>query len=92
MGKKRYSRQQIRKLHDKKCYFCDLEIYEVLDCHRLLEGSKNGKYSDWLNTIAVCCNCHRKIHTELIVIHGRFLCTNGQYVIIYKEGGVEKIK
>lgn len=89
MGKK--SKKQIRKLIDKECFFCGEKEYKLLDCHRIVEGEHGGTY-DWLNTLTACCNCHRKIHSGIIEIQGRFYSTKGKYVVIYKENGIEKFK
>lgn len=85
------SRQQIKKLVDKVCYFCGEDRYEILDCHRIIEGKDGGTYHP-LNTLTICCNCHRKTHTGIIKILGKHLCSNGKYVVIYIEDGVEKIR
>ena len=44
-----------------KCIFCGCEIPEVLDRHRILPGSRGGRYTPE-NVLRVCANCHRKIH------------------------------
>jgi len=85
------TRQQIRKLVDKECYFCGETEYKLLDCHRVVEGKDGGTY-DHRNTITVCCNCHRKIHSGIIEIKGKYLSTKGTYVVIYFENGIEKCK
>lgn len=82
--------KKIKKLSEKKCKFCDCTEYALLDCHRIEYGSLGGKYTDW--NICVCCsNCHRKIHSGIIKILGKHLCSNGKYLINYiDEHGNEK--
>lgn len=89
MAKKKYSRQQVKKLFDKCCFFCDEDRYEVLDCHRIFEGEKGGTYHP-SNTLTICALCHRLIHSGHIKIFGRYLSTNGMHVIHYEDSGVEK--
>lgn len=83
--------QQIKKLCDKECYFCGEKEYTLLDAHRIKEGSQGGKY-EWWNILVLCSNCHRRIHSELIKILGKYKCSNGTYVIHYIEDGKEKFK
>lgn len=92
MAKKRYSRQQIKKLREKKCFFCPCDDYALLDVHRIFEGSQGGTYHD-LNTVVCCSNCHRRIHDKQIVCH-RWCMSTGKslYVLHYTEDGVEKFK
>lgn len=72
-----------------KCYFCSCDNYDLLDVHRIVEGSQGGKYTDF-NTITVCSLCHRKIHAGLIKIHRKYLSTTGRQVLHYfDEHGVE---
>lgn len=88
---KRYSKKQIRKRADGKCYFCGQDDYSLLDAHRIVEGAKGGKYTDF-NTLTVCALCHRKIHSGRIQILGRHYSTAGRYVLHYIEDGEEKWK
>lgn len=86
------SKKQIKKLHDKSCYFCGCEEYGLLDVHRIVFASEGGKYDEW-NSMTLCCLCHRKIHIGLIKIIGKFMSSLGKPVIIYiDEDGTEKIK
>lgn len=92
MGKK-YSKKQIRKLADKKCYFCECDEYALLDVHRIVPGSQGGTYKSDYNMLTVCATCHRKIHANLIQILGRHRSTLGRYVLHYiDENGMEQIK
>jgi hypothetical protein len=91
MKRKKLKTKTIRKLYDKCCFFCGVDVYELLDAHRIYEGKDGGGYI-WENILTVCSLCHRKIHAGIIQILGRHLCTNGQYVIRYLENGEEKFK
>ena len=86
------SRKQIFKLSEKKCYFCGVENYEILDAHRIVPGCEGGKY-DWFNTLVICSNCHRKVHAGQIRIFRKYFSTSGKWVLHYiDENGVEHFK
>lgn len=89
---KKLSKQQIKKLSDKKCYLCGEQEYKLLDAHRIIEGQDGGKYN-WWNTLTLCVGCHRKIHTGIIRILGKYHCTGKQLSVLhYEENGEEKWK
>lgn len=79
--------KQIFKKIDKKCYFC--EEREALDAHRILYGSRGGKYKRH-NTLTICPNCHRKIHDGILQILGRYKSTAGRMILHYLDHGEEK--
>lgn len=89
MAKKRYTRQQIKKLVEKKCYFCGEDNYDLLDAHRIIPGEEGGKYHDH-NILVVCATHHRKIHSGCIVILGKHYSTLGRWLLHYVENGEEK--
>lgn len=91
MGRKRYSRQQIKKAYEKQCYFCHEENYDLLDAHRIIPGDQGGKYNDH-NILVLCANCHRKTHSGSLKILGKYFSTTGRWVIKYVENGEEKWK
>jgi predicted restriction endonuclease len=82
------SKKQIKKLFDKECYFCGENRMELLDCHRIHEGSQGGKYN-WHNMLTVCVIHHRLIHSKKIVILGKHFSTSGKWVLHYidENGG-----
>jgi predicted restriction endonuclease len=82
--KKRYSRQQIKKLYHKKCFFCGESNYDLLDAHRIIEG---GKYIDW-NILVACANCHRRMHSGEIKVDRKYNSTKG-IVVHYWWGDKE---
>jgi hypothetical protein len=88
---KKLSKKQIKKRCDKHCYFCDCDIYELLDVHRIVEGKDGGKYTDW-NMCTACCLCHRKIHTNIIQILGKHYSTKGYVIHYIDENGIEHWK
>lgn len=87
----------MRKLINKKaekiiagaCYFCPESDYDLLDVHRIQEGCNGGKYTSG-NTVVVCSNCHRKIHSGKIVIDRKYNTTAGRPVLHYWIDGIEK--
>ena len=84
---KRLSFQQLSKRIARKCYFCDEDNYDVLDCHRILPEKQGGKYKK-PNSVACCVCCHRKIHAGQIIIDGYYLSSAGT-VLHYYEGNKE---
>ena len=81
-------KQRKKRVHGK-CYFCEENDYSLLDVHRIVPGSEGGKYVEH-NTIVLCANCHRKVHSNKIEIIGRHFSTTGRHVIHYREEGAEK--
>lgn len=80
--------KKIKKLSDKKCYFCPCDNYELLDVHRIEEGKDGGKYIE-NNSISVCVLCHRKIHRGFIKIDRKYFSSNGSHVLHYWMDGEE---
>ena len=86
------SKKQIKKLSDKKCYFCSESDYSLLDVHRIIEGKDGGKYQE-ANMVTVCCKCHRKIHSGKIKIFRKYTTSLGRIVLHFiDENGVEKFE
>lgn len=86
------SKKQIKKLSDKNCYFCRESDYDLLDVHRIVEGKNGGKYHE-MNTITVCCLCHRKIHSGKIKVFRKYTTTLGRIVLHFEdENGEEKFE
>jgi 5-methylcytosine-specific restriction endonuclease McrA len=90
---RRKSLKQIKKLHDKECFFCGEKEYDLLDGHRIIEGQDGGTYN-WWNILTLCSNCHRRVHAGIIKILGKYKCMGGNKlsVIHYIENGEEKFK
>ncbi len=86
------TKNKIKKLIQKKCYFCEIDDIDLLDVHRIVPGKDGGKYVK-TNEIVVCKHHHAKIHAEKIKILGQYFCSNGCWVINYiDENGQETIK
>lgn len=88
MYEKKLINKKISKLIAKKCFFCDIDDYALLDVHRIIPGEKGGTYTE-ANTVVCCANCHRKIHNGKIVIDRKYPSTGG-VVLHYWEGKEEK--
>lgn len=87
--RKRIINKIIKKKIDKKCYFCSCDKYELLDVHRIIEGSQGGQYTEF-NTLTVCSLCHRKIHAKMIVIDRKYMSSSGKKILHYWIDGEEK--
>jgi len=86
--KKNIINKKIKKLIDKKCYFCGESNYCVLDVHRILPGSEGGIYSAH-NSVTTCANCHRKIHDNKIKLDRKYYSTKGWVLHYFDENGIE---
>jgi hypothetical protein len=86
--KKKLVNKKIKKLSDKKCYFCSCNIYKLLDVHRIVEGKEGGQYTEH-NTVTVCSLCHRNIHSGMIKIDRKYYSTAGWILHYFDESGVE---
>ena len=64
------------------CFFCGMNDYACLHCHRIIAGESNGIYSDF-NTLVVCSNCHNKIHDHQIIIDRKYMSTNRRGWILH---------
>ena len=89
MSQRKLINKIIAKKSAGKCYFCECNNYELLDLHRIVEGSNGGKYTDF-NTIICCSLCHRKIHAGMIRIDRKYTSTAGKTVLHYWINGEEK--
>lgn len=92
MGRKRkLINKEATKKFAGKCYFCSVDEYACLHCHRILPEEKGGIYSDF-NTLVVCANHHSMIHAEnpQIVIDRKYMTSSGQWILHYWENGIEK--
>jgi hypothetical protein len=86
--KKKLVNKKLKKLIDKKCYFCPCNNPKLLDIHRIREGKDNGEYVE-LNTISVCSLCHRKIHCGVIKVDRKYYSTKGWILHYFDENGEE---
>lgn len=76
--------KKIKKLIEKKCYFCDEQKYDLLDVHRIIPGEEGGKYTHQ-NTVVTCCRCHRLIHAGDIKIDRWYNSTTGRVLHYFLE-------
>lgn len=86
MGRKRkYINKKEFKHLKNKCQICLESNISVLDNHRITAGKDGGLYTKH-NVVCLCSNCHRKVHTNEIVIIGVFRSTHGD-VVQYEMNG-----
>jgi len=76
-----------KKNFDKKCYFCDENNYHLLDVHRIVPGEEGGEYTDF-NSLTVCANHHRLIHSGYLKIDRKYASTKGN-ILHYWMGDEE---
>ena len=89
MRKRKLINKKAIKKFAGKCFFCDVNDYACLNCHRILPGEQNGIYTDF-NTLIVCANCHNKIHDSQIVIDRKYMSTNSRgWVLHFWENNEE---
>jgi hypothetical protein len=81
--------KQVKKKVDRKCWFCPCDDYESLSVHRIIPGSEGGKYTE-SNTISICENHHRLVHSGRIKILGKYFSSGGRYVLHYIQDNEEK--
>ncbi len=73
----------------RKCRLCPNEIYETLDCHRIMPGEDGGEYIE-SNVVVVCSVCHRLIHAGLIKVDRWFNTMTGKRLLRIERGGQEE--
>lgn len=86
--KKRLINKVHKKKIDKKCKFCGIQDYCVLEVHRIIPGSQGGEYVE-LNSVTCCGNCHSKIHDGKIKIDRKYFSTKGWVLHYFDENGIE---
>jgi hypothetical protein len=82
MRRKKLIDKQAFKKMEGRCFFCEESDYNLLDVHRILEGSEKGQYTN-TNSLVVCCKCHRKIHAGYIKPIRKYLRSDGLWVLNY---------
>lgn len=82
--------KQIYKNVEGKCRICKGDgASETLDVHRIVHGEHGGRYS-LNNTVVLCPNCHRKVHTDKTIVIDRWYQSSAGYMLRILENGVEK--
>jgi hypothetical protein len=81
-GKKRYTRKQLCKLANNKCFFCHEDKFHVLDAHRIIPGEQGGTYIPH-NILVLCANCHRRVHAGEIKIDRKYPTTGKSLWVLH---------
>lgn len=81
--------KKVKKHMDGKCHFCDVSDYSLLDVHRIVPGEEGGIYTEF-NTVTVCANHHRSIHSGEIKIDRKYMSTRGWVLHYWDQDGNEK--
>jgi len=77
-----------KKLYKKvagKCKVCGINIYDVLEVHRIIFGSNQGEYTVD-NVVCLCGNCHSLVHKEKIFIDKWYHTTDGRKIRVIING------
>ena len=80
--------KKIFKASIGRCMVCNEPDTDLLDVHRLIPGSKGGRYNR-MNSSCICALCHRKVHTGKLEIDRYYMTTQG-YKLRIVEDGVER--
>ena len=89
MKRRKIIKKVAKKKIDKKCYFCFINDYALLQVHRINFKEDINEYVEH-NTITVCANCHCRIHNGQIIIDRKYLSTSGKWILHYWINGEEK--
>lgn len=89
--KKELIDKKAKKRQEGCCYFCGVDDYALLHCHRILPGEDGGRYTE-ANVVVVCSNCHNRVHDGQIMIERWYSTTGGTKVLHFWEGEEEKWK
>ncbi len=89
MKKPKLINKQYKKHQIGLCYFCKENNYFLLDLHRIVPGDSGPGYIE-NNTLVVCSNCHRRIHSGEILIDRKYLSSSGKYILHYWINKEEK--
>lgn len=81
--------KKIYKLSQGECRICGEKDPAVLDVHRIVPGCEGGKYTK-MNSVSLCCKCHRRVHDGQITIYRYYLSSSGIYLLHILENGEEK--
>lgn len=75
-----------------KCNLCGESDINLLDVHRIYEGHKGGTY-DYENTVCLCANCHRKVHSGKIKITRKYKSlSHREYIEVIENGQTRMVE
>lgn len=82
------------KLIKNKCEICGELDSKVLDFHHIIPQENINSTNHPTNIAIICANCHRKTHTNQIVIFGTIPSTNlpNKRTLIYSIDGVKNLE
>jgi 5-methylcytosine-specific restriction endonuclease McrA len=93
MARKSCSVPFVSKKYQKQvagcCRICKEPDYNLLDVHRIVEGSDGGKYS-YDNVVVLCALCHRRQQAKSIRIVGWKHSTVGRILHWIDENGEDQ--
>lgn len=88
IDKKVFGSKKLQKHMAGKCKICGESRYELLDTHRIVEGSDSGKYRVG-NVVILCACCHRLQQAGKIIIDRWYGSTSGRLLHWFDEAGEE---
>jgi len=80
--------KKYQKLVAGRCRICNEPCYDVLDVHRIHEGSEGGRYT-YDNIVILCAKHHRLQQTGAIKVIGWKHSTMGRILHWIDEEGTE---
>lgn len=75
-------------IHKQSCEICNYQM-KILDNHHIHSLSEGGVNTD-ANKCKLCPNCHRLVHSGVIILEGRFNSTKGN-IVVWRYKGQQSI-
>lgn len=72
--------------HITQCEICGLDEPKALERHHIIPTTDKNSTDFEDNLAVICGSCHNLVHSNMIVIEGRFLTTSGYKLFWHKFG------
>lgn len=81
------------KLVKTSCEICGESNKNVIDFHHIIPQSEINSTNHNTNIAIICSNCHRKVHSDEIIIFGVLPSTNlpNKRTLVYSINGIKNI-
>lgn len=74
-----------RKLFVEYCEVCGFDDKRAIHAHHIIPKTDPNCTDHTSNLAFVCANCHNLIHSNEIIIEGRYLTTNGNKLFWHRQ-------